>query len=328
MKHKFGSIGAFAQMYNYRSDMIGPTLKYVLKPKLHGSNASILLTGLGMEFRSKNRVLSIEDDHVGFAAAMTKHEELWMNMLEDNDFKPLLIMGEWAGPGVQKSDAVSLISEKTFFVFAIHYPENDEELAHVATKHLDIDEVYFPDVDNVKELPVIHEFDLSFAQTDMIMHIVDKINEIVGQYETEDPYIKETFGISGHGEGVVGTLSMATSLEEYFDYAFKAKTEAHRTKATSVPAAVREPLPQEALEFAETFVTLPRMKQCIHELGIETPDMRFTQNVMNWMKADVWKESQQEVEAMGVERKTLEKVVGHKIVALWKGIVNGKVEIG
>lgn len=326
MKHKFGSIGAFAQMYNYRSDMIGPTLTYVLKPKLHGSNVSVLITTDGIQYRSKNRVLQIDDDHMGFANAMSKYEDRWEDMLEDNIFNPVLVMGEWAGPGVQKSDAVSMIPEKTFFVFAIYYPETGDEFSHVVSKHLDIDTTYFADISNVREIPVIHEFDLSFSQTDMVLHHVAKINEIVEEFETVDPYIKKVYDIEGTGEGVVGTLSFAVSLEEYFDYAFKAKTEAHRTKATSAPAAAKEPLPQEALEFAETFVTLPRMKQCIHELGIEVPDMKFTQQVMNWMKADVWKESEQEVEEMGVETKALEKVLGHKIVALWKGIVNGKVD--
>lgn len=326
MKHQFKSINSFANMYNYKADYAMPPINYVLKPKLHGSNASILISLEGIECRSKNRVLSPENDHMNFCKAMMVHEKIWLDMLEDNDFQDLVVYGEWAGPGVQKTDAVSSIPEKTFFIFAIYYPPTETSVAMVNTKNLWMD-IYVPlEVSNVVEVPVLHEFKIPFDVTKDISEHVKLINKLVESFEEEDPYIKGLYSVDGPGEGIVGSPSLALSLDEYFEYTFKAKTEAHRVKKTKEPASAKEPLPQEALEFANTFVTIPRLKQCVHELKIEVPEMRFTPQVMDWMKADIWKESIPEVEAMGVSQKSLEKVMGHKIVALWKGYVNGQVE--
>lgn len=316
MEHAFRSINNFASMYRHRADMLKPDIRYVLKPKIHGSNASILITPDGIECRSKNRILSEDDDHMNFCKSMGMIEQDWMEYTMGADW--CLVMGEWAGKGVQREDAVSLLEDKKYFVFAVMFPSG------VYSTALGVDD-FFRDNDMVHEVPPVQYLDIPFDPSKDLNTTINTINAEVAKFEVEDPYIKALFDISGTGEGIVGTPANCRDFDEYFNYAFKAKTEAHRVKKTSLPASVREPLPQEAFEFANMYVTEARLKQCIHELRIEIPEMRFTPQVIQWMSADILKESMDDVEQMELEIKSLMKVVNTKIVQIWKGYVHGQV---
>lgn len=318
MKHKFKSINNFASMYRYKAVPYDKEKDYVFKPKLHGTNASIRMDKKDLfECRSKNRVLSVNDDHMDFTKTMNMIRDQWTEYLKQYNFKEVLIMGEWAGPGVQKSDAVSLIGNRTFFPFAVMVDDST-----VYSTSLGIN-AFFTQELRVVELPVIYRNTLNFNEVEPVQDFVDDINAIVEQYEEVDPFIYSNYGIKGCGEGIVGTLAESESPTQFFEYAFKAKTEAHRVKKTKSPAAVREPIPQEALQFASTYVTKARMEQCISELGIKNPLMQDTQEVLRWMNADILKESTDDVKDMGVDYSKLVKPTNTRIVTMWKAFVNG-----
>lgn len=318
MDYKFGSIESFAKMYKKNGDYFKAdgNLIFVLKPKIHGTNGSILVTkDKYVEYRSKNRVLTVGDDHFGFALAMSKHNDAWRSLIDDYpNALEILIMGEWAGPGIQKSDAVSSISDKTFFIFSVMIKTKDSEFVLADLETVLNKEVFSS---NVRVLPVVKSFETGLSYEEDISEVVELINKEVAQYETEDPYIKNTFGISGTGEGIVGTLLTSNGLGQYFTYAFKAKTEAHRVNTSTAPAVTREPLPQEAIQFAEKYITYPRILQALSELQLE-PDMRNTSDVIKWVMNDVIKEANDDIIEMGVDWKSLSKVCTRNLMNKWK----------
>src|SRR5688500_13166081 len=84
--------------------------------KLHGSNAGVVCEGDRLLPQSRNRELTLADDNLGFAAfalAPAQAEAIRTLALELRaavelaDERPLVLFGEWVGPGVQKRVAVS-----------------------------------------------------------------------------------------------------------------------------------------------------------------------------------------------------------------------------
>ena len=111
--------------------------------KLHGTNAGILVGPDVYQPQSRSRTLTVEQDNYGFAAwalrpdikkAMQRVSE---NIRHFNDYfieepipddQPLIIYGEWIGPGIQNGVAISKLSERQFVIFAAAVPTPDDEL--------------------------------------------------------------------------------------------------------------------------------------------------------------------------------------------------------
>lgn len=320
MDNKMPSIGNFASMYRHKADYIDKEVEYTIKPKLHGTNGSIQIKDGILQCRSKNRILTPESDHMDFTKTMLAIQDQWRAYATASwGGRPITVYGEWAGPGVQQSDAVSLIDRKTFFVFAVydHVEGVFTDQLHVMD-HIDSDRVY--------EIPIIRKHTLNFNCTKPVQWFVDIINEEVEAMEEQDHFIKAAFDVDGVGEGVVGSPAWAPSHTYWAEHTFKAKTEAHRVKKTKAPASVKEPLPQEAFAFAETYVTEARMKQAMGELQIHHPLMSHTGDIIKWMNTDIIKESLDDVSDMGIDYGKMQKVINTRIVAMWKTFVETAID--
>ena len=315
MENKMMSINNFGNMYRHASGLNNPQVAYAIKPKLHGSNGSVrvnLKTGV-FEVRSKNRVLTESNDHLEFCKKMNLIRDVWEDCAQEYEGE-VTFFGEWAGNGVQRSqDAICMLNTKMFFPFAVL---DEKEFCYDFLTTLSLKESGL-----VRNLPVLEYMNIPMCISDDINPAVEKINKHVESFEEVDPYVEKEFGIRGPGEGVVGGPITAPTMEEWFAYAFKAKTEAHRVKKTKMAASGREPLPQEALQFAEMFVTMPRLNQAIAELGVDL-DMKNTPLVLQWMGHDIKKESVNELEEMGLEWKSVAKIVNTRVVQLWKSYCN------
>ena len=87
--------------------------------KIDGTNACVIVdNGQVVGAQSRNRLLTLEDDNMGFA-----------NWVEQNK-EPLATLGngyhygEWAGPGIQKNP--HQLDQKTFFLFDPRFHGNFE----------------------------------------------------------------------------------------------------------------------------------------------------------------------------------------------------------
>jgi hypothetical protein len=111
-----------------------PTIKFRGTTKIHGSSGSVVFdcSTDGITALSRSRVLSIESDNYGFAFFVESRKEffshLFNSLLENFKVRPdkIVLHGEWAGKGIQKSVAVSDL-EKSFYIFDIKLIKNDSE---------------------------------------------------------------------------------------------------------------------------------------------------------------------------------------------------------
>lgn len=327
------SINGFSSMYRHMSDMSSTdTFEYILKTKLHGTNGSIKMNFVDLDADisacSKNRKLwsiseGLDSGHMGFEVFVSKMKnELldWgFNILSAKNSKEhyVQLYGEWAGLGVQKgtSDAVCLVPEKTFFLYAIQIGKS------MISDLRFLENTDFTEETGIQIIPEICRINIPFCNVSDLTEQIDQVNAIVGIMETVDTYIRSLYGVEGTGEGVVGSRSEDLSRDDYFDYIFKAKTEAHRVKKSASPMKL-EPLPQDVIDLANTYVTLPRMQQAISELSLEL-EMKNTPLILAWMGGDIKKEAADDIMGMGYEWKGVSKIVNTQVVRMWKELVNG-----
>lgn len=315
MEHKFKSINNFGNMYRHASGMFEEDKEYQIKPKLHGSNVSVHIKDGQFSVRSKNRVLAADDDHMNAYKALEEEKDYFLRWAGELE---VVFMGEWAGEGVHRgaTDAVCTLEGKCLYIFAVMVNGRIKtDFTVNALKGMT------EDTDLIKWVPTLNVINIPMNITKPVQPAVDWINDRVEDFEVRDEYICDLYDLPDiHGEGIVGVLNNC-SFDDYFKYAFKAKTEAHQVKKAKAPAMAKEPIPQDALNFAHTFATEARIKQAIDELGVEL-DMRHTGDVIKWMNDDIQKESIDELKDMECEWKHVAKATNTVIVQIWKEMVN------
>ena len=113
MFNKFPSIESFAHVYKtYSMRFEAPVIQYGAKVKLRGTNAGVTIMPDGKVIPQKRAQsmplkmdLTPQSDNAGFAAWVAKNYHVWSARSRG---QPLTIFGEWAGPGIQKKDAVTI----------------------------------------------------------------------------------------------------------------------------------------------------------------------------------------------------------------------------
>ncbi len=323
-------------------------VNYRCKVKLHGTNAAVQVAEDGsITPQSRESLLSLEKDNAGFARWVTATcmhmpghgpQHCWDNA------KGYIIFGEWCGPGIQKGVAVSNLPKKVFAIFAARPLDGSdriivepEELEKLVTPQLKEYGVYIlPWYTH----PVAHGSDTrAYAQVDVdwsassevLTKIVDKINVWVGQVEASDPWVKETFGIDGTGEGLVFYPRSAEHLKytDFSNLVFKAKGEKHKNIATAKPAQVDASVAASVDAFVDMVLTPARLEQGARAIlgehkhedklsclfcttGALTYDMKNTGKFVNWVSADVEKETQDELAASGLTFKQVQQAITTK----------------
>ena len=317
---KWPSIESFRQINHGKAG--GTT--YRAKVKLHGTNAAITWDGEKVIAQSRTRVITPEDDNLGFAAWVRDSgiQDTWRKDVH------VTVFGEWCGKGIQKGVAVSQIDRKIFAVFAAldhgtgrfaYFPET---LACLTPEHPD---VYI--------LPWCGD-DVRIDWTFVSAEVIAQMNEAVAAVETEDPWIKKNFGVSGTGEGLVyypvegGRESQPPSdcyadpdSPHYFGrWLFKAKGEKHRVNASKDAVTTRAQLPGEIADFVEFAATEPRFQQGLFELCLAGPDITKTGAFIQWVLDDIRKECSEELAALGDDVKKATGACGAKAAQWFRGI--------
>lgn len=314
---KFTSIESFAHVtkYAYR-DMFPPTVRYIGKIKLHGTNAGIRIGRDGsVVAQSRSRDLTLSDDNAGFAAWVERHKSQFLSKFDPNDmdWDYTTIYGEWAGKGIQKTDAVTMLNQKYFFVFAIKYGNTMESDPVFIERAI-------PDIDTMLVIPTFEEVTLKFSKEEELHSFVEKVTNKVSSIANVDPFIYEIFGVEGPGEGLV-YAPINVNGEEFLErdlyskFIFKVKSEAHGAKKAKVASVALE-IPENIQNFVEIFVTEARCEQGLTEGCNGVAEKSQTSNFLKWLGNDVRKESVAELEEMGLEWKAVAGLVS-KAGAKW-----------
>lgn len=272
---------------------------YRSKVKLHGSNTAVYRVGSEIICQSRTSILTSEDDYAGFAKFIESSKTYWLNIAEN-----LVVYGEWVGPGIQDSVAVSSIPDKAFCVFAAREMgdqgriiDEPDALSEICK---DIPGVYI-----LPWYPMVVSIDFGLSDSDL-QNEVDRINSAVFEIEKEDPWVKQTFGISGTGEGLVFYPNIENnSYESFCNYVFKCKGEKHRVVKSSAPATINPEIASSIKEFTSLVLTDGRLNQGAQAVGGFSKQLigRF----ISWISTDLQKEVQDELEASKLTWKQVEK---------------------
>jgi hypothetical protein len=305
---KFPSIESFSHVYRRQFKSFAPQrVVYGAKIKLHGTNAGIRVSKRGeVAAQSRNRDLTIDADNFDFAAWLEPLKPLFATCTQSED---IVFFGEWAGPGVQPTDAVSKTDRRRLFIFAIQIGED---------MHYDPGFIYHltPSHPDIEILPT--EFEILVDYAGGTGDLVDRVNAAVDAIAEEDPYIARMFDVSDAGEGLVLAPMSPMTIYEWPALTFKAKAEAHRVKKEGKAVSERLSIPAGAREFVATFVTEARCQQGLNEVCGGVADPQKIPAFLAWVGGDVKEESGAELEDMGLEWKAVAKLVNQASVRWFK----------
>ena len=314
---KWPSINKFSDIYHWAQRQRTQTVTLRGKIKLHGTNAAIRVEADGsLVGQKRTSDVRIGDDNAGFAQ--------WLSTVPYGvcqDLDSLIFFGEWAGPGVQAGDAVAAIDGKKFFIFAagqiVDYEATEDGEAVTRTGVADaviepqllqeMVESVFGDNPDIMVLPWYTEprhvriMDQTDAQ-DFITAATNLVDTVVA---VEDPYIKETFGVSGVGEGIV--FYALDQPDHWRDWMFKVKSDAHTINKSKVRDHVAPEKPEGIDEFIDMFFTENRFQQMLTETCGGVADRKQTGPFLKAVMSDVHKESINEVEIADFEWKDVAK---------------------
>ena len=278
---------------------LGP-LTFIGQPKVHGTNgALIIIDGLQpIRAQSRNRLLSLGSDNMGFASfAALNEEDLRYDLVEllEEDAGllqdaciepfPVHLYGEWAGPGVKRGVAVSSMKERRFFPFAVSYGDNP--LRVVAPFE---GKVLKTMADFGAERRVT--FDPSTFEGYEEAYVA--IQEATDEFEEECP-VAAFYGHKGMGEGLVWTSTCGR-------FRFKSKGAKHQQVRKPLPTPL-DPKEQElAKSFAHSVVTPARMEGAyawMAEMG-HPMDRASTGKIISYILDDVQAECIEEWKEVGI----------------------------
>jgi len=317
MHQKFPKIRGFANIardLNYTGEDTPDKIWFGTKVKLHGTNSGIRIDADGtVTGQARNRDIdpAKPGDHFGFSGFVQEHAGFFQRY-QPTTFKSVVIYGEWAGPGVQKKVAVSLLNKKYFFVFAIKFVngEGDHWMIdpHLITSYLGYADAMLPAPDEIRVVPWYSTVCLDTRYQDDAQRLVDELNKAVAVIDVCDPYIHAQFGVSGIGEGlVVYPLLSDNTTAELERLIFKVKGGSHSASGGAKPARIKPLASKDVFDFADQTVTDDRMEQALQESG--ATDIGDTGRVIGWVCRDVATESVDELEASGLDWKQVQGVV-------------------
>ena len=298
------------------SNPSGPQrVTYRAKVKLHGTNSGVQRTPEGLlECQSRERLITPGDDNCGFARWVDSHRNEWLAGLSPGT----VVFGEWGGPGVMGGVALSRIPNKVFAVFAMLVPATHGG-RNLIVEPARIAQLLRPGTPCVvlpwyKDLTVTVDWN---ATPDDLAPVLELINEEVRAVEACDPWVKDTFGIEGTGEGLVfypvqEAIGQDT-MEDYFTAMFKAKGEKHKTVAQKAPAQADPEVVKGLQDFAALVLAEARLEQGALVVKPDgepaSYDMKRMGTFLGWISKDVAKECGPELTASGLDAKAASKAV-------------------
>lgn len=333
-------------------------VKFNASIKLHGTNACIGFEVDNGEVVTNSRVVSnvwaqkrtqvmtSSNDNFGFARWVEEviepriiGKEVYSRMWASGVFR---LYGEWAGPAVQKGVSISDIPQKSFFPFAYSWSLKVDSPPEEVAWHYFVDDPVgvdilrdilrgfrIEDVDNIYSLGKFKTYTVDMTSSESVGKFANEVSADVDLIDAIDPYVKDKFGIEGHGEGLVLQAKIFVGHEfaagngpgvdaGVKTFRFKAKGESHSVTKVKKAVTVDFLKATKIDEFIDFTVTENRVKQGIQETGAE--DIKGISDVIRWVVADVEKECMDDLGDLQWE--DVKKKLGGVIALKAKPILN------
>ncbi|KAE8453328.1 hypothetical protein EG329_011396 [Mollisiaceae sp. DMI_Dod_QoI] len=322
-----GKIGEFIQSYNYylknrlpTTEEKPTTVRLTGTVKLHGTHADLVISHDNkIRLQSRNK-LSLDPEHDNYDCAKhilpleqqilklrdqfaARYRELnGKNSIQIE--RPIIIAGEWIGPKIQKSVALTKLPRRMFVILGANINNSwvpDQKYSHIH----DEDTGFY----NISRAGFYHE-ELNILDREASEKRLMKLTLDV---EKECPFAK-TFGISGVGEGIVWKAAHPLGAEAQFW--LKTKGPLHSVSNTDKLVTDQKMANADARErakvFAEACVGEMRLEQgwdFLGEMGKERNKSDMAEFV-KWLCQDVEVEERKNIDEVGVDRKLLRKAIG------------------
>lgn len=315
---KFPKIGSLGQAVRHAHKVGTGPLEYRGTVKLHGTNAGVRVEcdGFVSAAQSRNRVLTVDNDNMGFATFIFDPEHgparravlasVASDVMEAATIgdQHVTLYGEWCGPGVQRGVALNRLPERQFVLFSAAVGDDGprlpvrwaaDSLGHGISCVADVGEI---------------SIDIDLLSPESVASAAKPMATATEEYEARCPW-GSLHGIEGVGEGLVWTpVGDAYGDSELW---FKTKGEQHQGKARKRVVLAADPAKVEGVSaFIRAALTDERLRQgldYLREMG-KPVDVRSTGDFLRWVAGDVRAEMALEMEASGLEWRDVAKRLG------------------
>jgi hypothetical protein len=318
-----GKVEDLIERFNYiypRPSLPGTptTISFSGTVKLHGTHSDLVIySNDTIRIQSRNRLsLDTTHDNYGVAASIlplraetlelrNKFRERFLELNPGTQIKdeyPLIIAGEWIGPGVQKNVAIEKLPSKYFVILSISI--NTAWIPNEGYEDISNESV---GIYNISRGGTFSEI----MDVDDPKSFIHRATMVTLEVEKECPFAK-SFGLSGVGEGIVWKAAHPLGSDSRFW--FKTKGPLHRitnTDALKKSVAIRGSNKTKAKSFAEAAVTVQRLEQAWDYLG----EMEIKRNKAGlsefnrWLNNDVEVEEKKAIADLDVNKHTLRKEI-------------------
>lgn len=310
----------YTKRFGYRFATKHPIIKLTGTVKLHGTHADIVIEPDNtVRIQSRNRLsLDVEHDNYDVAASLLplrketlelrdRVKERWHQLnrpKELNEDDPVILAGEWIGPGVQKKVGISKLPKRCFVTLSISINGHWQDCEKYTEIHNESAGIH-----NIARGGFFHEV-LDFKDAVTLEKCKEKLMAHTMDVERECPFAK-SLGISGVGEGIVWKAEYPLSEDPRFW--LKTKGPEHRVTQTDKlrKGEMKAGAGEKAKVFAEAAVGEMRLMQAwdyLGEMGIKR-DKAGTQAFNEWLVRDVEVEEKNSILEMEVDKVALRKAI-------------------
>jgi len=280
------------------------------KVKLHGTNAGVQIAPDGeVAAQKRSSVIYPDQDNAGFATWVAQNKEVFQALAQPE--KLITLHGEWCGGNIQKGVALNQI-DKTFAIYCVQLGKLQDGTAEYYVDPTEIlrfvgySKVYYT-------LPWEHQVKINFYDELSVAKAAGEIERKVLEVEACDPWVKYNFEKEGIGEGLVyyPIIEGPVLADTYKEFIFKAKGYKHQVKSNKTSNIVAIDIEKVASiqEFSNMFVTQARLLQGVNESCNDEYDTKLIGTFLQWVAADVMKESVAELEESQLTWKDVSKKV-------------------
>ncbi|PVH78465.1 hypothetical protein DL98DRAFT_354271, partial [Cadophora sp. DSE1049] len=310
---------------NILRDEVTRLIRFIGTVKLHGQHADIVINPNNtIRLQSRNKpVLDESHDIMGFAKTMftlennllqlkQKIEGRWLELNRNgklSETHPLVIAGEWVGPGIQKNVALDDLPRKYFVITSISlnnfwlddqlYADIEDEdagIVHVARGGLFSEELDVTDLESCQE----------------------RMMAVALEVEKTCPFSK-SFGIMGRGEGIVWKATQPLCKDPRMwvktkgpDFAVTRTADLPKPMAKANTTALGDDTIERTRQFAYATTTEPRLQQIWQVMKLEYAmpmDKSSKKKFIQYVSDDILREEKQRVKACKVDEQYLMKCI-------------------
>lgn len=293
-----------------------PPVVYQGTVKLHGTNAGVRLHEGYVIPQSRNRALTVDADNYGFAEwALLPTAQVYFARIADTvnarcGAEPgadITLYGEWCGRGIQKGVAIEGL-DRMFVLLTARLGDGGKNLVDILPSDLP-EGAGDLSLFCVQRAPV-YALTVDWMDDASVEAARVECERRTLEVDQECPFAA-TFGVKGHGEGIVWKPVEHMGWDELW---FKTKGEAHKAAGAEGARVKGVPLKAEGVPaFVASACSEDRFLQgldFLRENAFEL-DIRATAKFIGWVCKDVATECADDLEASGLSWKQVQGSVAN-----------------